>query len=65
MDKEEQKAITPGEQEDENEQADAPKKSLKIRAYDWLYDHHVTVKMMDTIIVLLVILVVIIIIFGR
>ncbi|MDO5336174.1 MAG: hypothetical protein Q4E89_01760 [Eubacteriales bacterium] len=49
---------------EEQEKSGADERSIRERAYDWLYNHHVTVKVMDYIIAVLVILAVAVIIGG-
>lgn len=39
-------------------------RSIRERAYDWLYDHHVTVKAMDTFITVLIVLGIAVVICG-
>lgn len=39
-------------------------RSIRERAYDWLYNHHVTVKVMDYVIAALVVLAIAVIIGG-
>ena len=39
-------------------------RSIRERAYDWLYDHHVTVKVMDYVIGILIALTIFLVIGG-
>ncbi|MCI7814098.1 MAG: hypothetical protein SO016_00860 [Lachnospiraceae bacterium] len=71
---ENQESVRDGESDDIEKDSNSKKddkksmpqeKNEKEKAYDWLYEHHVTVRVIDTVLVLCAIAMVVIIILGR